>query len=110
MLYVICAIFTAISGAASFGFSVDAFVKAKTEGEAALVNAKYALSRSLATLLCCAGFVFSSVQYLTAVALAMICVQLVDGIIGIKISAFKTVGPLATAAVNAVLLGLLIWG
>ncbi|MDR1641158.1 MAG: hypothetical protein LBT59_15810 [Clostridiales bacterium] len=108
MLYALCAIFTAISAAVSFGFSVEACIKAKAEGDVAQTNAKYALSRSLAALLCCAGFVFPSDMYLTAVAVAMICIQLFDGIIGIKISLFKTLGPSMTAAVNAILLSLYI--
>ncbi|EBF6196039.1 hypothetical protein FI742_14820, partial [Listeria monocytogenes] len=76
----------------------------KVNGDAS-INAKYALSRSLSLLIVVLGlFIFKSDAFLVALSLVMIGVQLFDGIIGIKISTFKTVGPLLTAVGNVVML------
>ncbi len=109
MLRTLCIIITFISAAVSFGFSVDAFLKGRKTGGEAFTNAKYAASRSLALLLAAVGCFFaSSNDYLIALAVAMIGVQLFDGIIGFKISTFKTFGPLLTSVANLVVLVLLI--
>lgn len=109
MSYYLCAGFTLISAAVSFGFSIEAYQSAKKQTESSLTTAKYAVSRSLALLIVAIGLViFVSRPYLIALATAMTLVQLFDGIIGIKVSLFKTVGPLLTAVVNAILLFLLI--
>jgi hypothetical protein len=108
--YYLCAVFTAVSAAVSFGFSVEAYVKSKPRGGAALTNAKYAVSRSAALFLAAIGLpVFINAQYLTVMSALMVCVQLSDGIVGFKISVFKTVGPILTAIGNVVLLILFLW-
>lgn len=43
-----------------------------------------------------------------ALSAIMILVQLFDGIIGIKVSTFKTIGPLLTAIGNVILLAMLL--
>lgn len=109
MIYYLCAIFTTISAAVSFGFSMEAYSAAKRQFSASLTTAKYAISRSLALLIVAIGLVFFvSHPYLIALATAMTLVQLFDGVIGLKISRFKTIGPLLTALINAILLLLLI--
>ncbi|MDH6364628.1 hypothetical protein M2139_001615 [Enterococcus sp. PF1-24] len=102
--YYICAIFTLISSAVSFGFSIDTFLKARQEKNA-LTNAKYAMSRSASLLIVAIGLlIFKDSSFLIALSVVMIGVQLFDGIIGFKISIFKTVGPLFTALGNTLLL------
>lgn len=103
--YYICAAVTLISAAVSCGFSLDAYRKAQSCTTDALNNAKYAVSRSAALLLATIGlFIFVNSAYLIALSAVMIGVQLFDGIIGIKVSVFKTVGPLMTSVGNAVVL------
>lgn len=109
LIYYLCAIFTTISAAVSFGFSIEAYSAAKRQSSTSLTTAKYAISRSLALLVVAIGLVFFiSHPYLIALATAMTLVQLFDGVIGLKISRFKTIGPLLTALINAILLLLLI--
>lgn len=109
LYYYLCAVVTCISATVSFGFSVDAYLKAKPAKDAALTNAKYAMSRSLSLLIVAIGlFVFISNPYLIAVSAIMIGIQLFDGIIGMKVSTFKTIGPFCTAIGNAVVLILLL--
>lgn len=109
MYYYLCAIFTLISAAVSFGFSVEAYVQSRQQKDTALNNSKYALSRSLSLFLVAIGLLmWTSVPYLVAISVIMISVQVFDGIIGIKISTFKAVGPLLTAIGNMVLLVLLL--
>ncbi|MFC6170791.1 hypothetical protein [Loigolactobacillus jiayinensis] len=80
-------------------------MKAKAQGTDTLTTAKYAMSRSFSLLLAAIGLlVFTAYPYLVALAFIMICIQLFDGIIGIKISTFKTIGPIMTAVGNAVML------
>ncbi|KRM58611.1 hypothetical protein [Secundilactobacillus malefermentans] len=106
MAYYLCAAFTLISALVSLGFSIDAYHSAQPE--TALTNAKYALSRSTAIALIMVGLILiKSTPALMVIALIMIIVQLLDGLIGIKISLFKAIGPLVTAIVNAVLLAVL---
>lgn len=105
MFYYLCAIVTLISSAVSFGFSIDAYITAKPLKDASLTNAKYALSRSVSIFLVAIGlFIFRSNPFLVVISAIMIGVQLLDGIIGIKISRFKTLGPLLTAVGNTVVL------
>ncbi|MBC6307973.1 hypothetical protein HCJ66_00270 [Listeria sp. FSL L7-1582] len=103
MIFYFCAAMTFISAAVSFGFSIDAYRSATTE---TLSNAMYAVSRSLALLIATTVPFFYHVDaYLCAVAMAMILVQLFDGIIGIRIkNTLKTVGPFCTAFANVVCL------
>lgn len=105
MFYYICAIVTLISSAVSFGFSIEAYIKSKVQNETALTNAKYAMSRSFSLFIVAIGlFIFMSIPYLVALSVAMIGVQLFDSFVGIKISKFKTFGPLLTAIGNTVVL------
>ncbi|MHB9293103.1 hypothetical protein Holit_02223 [Hollandina sp. SP2] len=103
--YYLCAFFTLISSAVSFGFSIEACLKIKSQNDLALINAKYAMSRSLSLFLVTIGlFIFTSNLYLIVLSVVMIGIQLLDGIIGIKISIFKTIGPILTAIGNIVVL------
>lgn len=109
LYYYLCAVFTLISAAVSFGFSVEAYLKRKSQKDADLTTAKYAMSRSLSLFIVAIGlFIFQSNPYLIALSAVMIGVQAFDGIIGIKISVFKTVGSLMTAVGNMVVLILLL--
>lgn len=73
----------------------------------AFANAKYAMSRSLSLFFVAIGlFIFISDSYLIALSTVMIGIQLFDGVIGIKINAFKTIGPILTAIGNAAVLTL----
>ena len=105
MYYYLCAVYTLISAAVSFGFSVEAYIKSKSQQGVALTNAKYAMARSLSLFLAAIGLIiFVSPPYLIALAGIMIGLQLLDGIVGTKINTFKTIGPILTAAGNIVLL------
>lgn len=105
VFYYICSVFTLISAAVSLGFSVDAYLKARSLATVAVTNAKYAISRSASILIVIVGlFFFQNTIFLAAMAIIMIMVQLFDAVIGIKISAFKTFGPLLTAIGNLVVL------
>jgi hypothetical protein len=110
LYYWLCAVFTLISSAVSFAFSVEASVKSKSQKEDAFINAKYALSRSLALFIISTGlFVFINQTFLITMSLIMIFVQILDGIIGIKISTFKTIGPIFTAIFHITFLILFIF-
>jgi hypothetical protein len=103
--YYLCAFFTVISFVISFWFSIKACLKSKSRENVAFVNAKYALLRSFALLIVSLGlFIFISDSYLIALSAIIITVQLFDGIIGIKISIFKTVEQISTALKNSILL------
>jgi len=105
LYYYLCAIFTLISSAVSFGFSINACLKSKSQKDENFTNAKYAMSRSFTLFLAAIGlFIFVSSPYLITLSVIMICIQLFDAIIGIKINTFKTIGPIFTAIGNAVLL------
>jgi hypothetical protein len=105
LYYYLCAIYTLISAAVSFGFSLEAYIKSKSQKNDSLTNAKYAMVRSLSLFLATIGLmIFISKTYLITLAGIMIGVQLMDGIIGIKINTFKTIGPILTAVGNIVLL------
>ncbi|MFC6253614.1 hypothetical protein ACFP1H_03265 [Secundilactobacillus hailunensis] len=109
MTYYLCAIFTLISALVSFGFSIEAYITAKKQPASGLTTAKYAVSRSFAIVIVAIGLViFISRPYLIGLATIMILIQLFDGLIGLKVSLFKTVGPLLTALVNAILLFLIL--
>jgi len=109
LYYYLCAVYTLISAAVSFGFSVEAYIKSRSQNGTTLTNAKYAMVRSLSLFLAAIGLmIFISKPYLITLAGIMIAVQLLDGIVGIKINTFKTIGPILTAAGNIVLLILFI--
>ncbi len=81
MLYYLCAVWTAISATVSLGFSIEAYVKAKSQHGNELVNAKYATSRSWALFILSIGlFVIVSKSYLVTLSIIMILIQLFDGI------------------------------
>lgn len=104
-MYIFLAIITAISSVVSLGFAIQAYSQSNNTGGAAFTNAKYALSRSLALVIAACGLlIMHEPGYLIALAVAMTGVQFFDGIIGLKISAFKTWGPLLTAIFNALFL------
>lgn len=108
--YYLCAIFTVISAAVSFGFSIEAYRKAKTQKDNAFTNAKYAVSRSFSLFIVAIGLlIFTSPEYLVAMSAVMIGVQLLDGIIGMKISTFKSLGPFLTALGNGALLAIFLF-
>ncbi|QPM98475.1 hypothetical protein I0509_01745 [Listeria monocytogenes] len=93
------------SASVNFRFSLDTLLKSRKVNGDALINAKYAVSRSLSLLIVALGlFIFKSDAFLVALSLVMIGVQLFDGVIGIKISTFKTVGPLLTTVGNVIML------
>ncbi|MCH5462784.1 hypothetical protein HC026_11705 [Lactobacillus sp. LC28-10] len=105
MSYYWCAIFTLISAVVSAGFSTEAYFNARALSKDALTTAKYAASRSAALVIVAVGLIIWPLKpYLVALATVMIFVQLFDGLIGIKVSLFKTLGPLLTALVNVILL------
>jgi hypothetical protein len=105
LYYYLCAAFTLISASVSLGFSVEACLRSKPQRGAASINAKYAASRSLSLLIAALGtLIFVHGPYLIGISAVMIAVQMFDGIIGVRVSRFKTVGPILTAAANAVLL------
>ncbi|MDR2793248.1 MAG: hypothetical protein LBB61_06230 [Treponema sp.] len=105
LYYYLCAIFTSISSAVSFGFSIEAYLKSKSRKDIASTNAKYATSRSSLLFLASIGlFIFISNPYLIMLSVIMVGIQLFDGIIGIKINIFKTIGPIFTAVGNAIVL------
>ncbi|MBC6315343.1 hypothetical protein HCJ54_06755 [Listeria grandensis] len=106
MLYYLCAFGTFISATVSFGFSVAAYRTATNDG---VLNAMYAISRSLALLIVAiVPFFYHADTYLYAVAMVMILVQFFDGFIGIRIkNTLKIVGPFLTAIANVVFLLLL---
>jgi hypothetical protein len=88
---------------------LEAYLKSKPLKDAASTNAKYAMSRSFSLFLVVIGLlIFTSNPYLIALSAVMIGVQLFDGIIGIKISTFKTLGPILTAIGNTAVLILLL--
>jgi hypothetical protein len=103
--YYLCAFFTFISSAVSFGFSIEAYLKSKSQKDITFTNAKYAMSRSFSLFFVATGlFIFISDSYLIALSAVMIGTQLFDGIIGIKINIFKTIGPILTAIGNVIVL------
>ena len=104
-MYLICTILTTISALVSLGFASQAYFQSRGNDGVALTNAKYALSRSTALVIAACGLLgFHDSGFLVALAIVMVAGQLFDGIIGKKISTFKTVGPLLTAAINAIVL------
>ncbi|GLX69729.1 hypothetical protein [Paenibacillus glycanilyticus] len=108
--FYLCAAVTLISAAVSFGFSINAFLKAKKQSTDAFANSMYAMSRSFSLVLASViPLFYETYSYLLTVTIAMICVQVLDGFIGIKIKdTFKTIGPFATAAGNGIVLILLL--
>ncbi|MDR1301981.1 MAG: hypothetical protein LBK43_05880 [Treponema sp.] len=103
--YYLCAFFTLVSSAVSCGFSIEAYLKSKLQKDISFTHAQYAMSRSFSLFFVAIGlFIFISNAYLIALSVVMIGIQLFDGIIGIKINTFKTIGPILTAIGNAIVL------
>lgn len=94
---------TSVSAFVSLGYSVVAL---RSPAGAGQINARYALSRSLALAVAVTVVLFThSPSWLRAVALAMIFVQAGDAAIGVSIrDRVKTFGPAFTAAANLVTL------
>lgn len=101
----VCAVITVISAAVSFGYSVAGLRAASGD---AVTPSMYAFARSLALLVVAVVALFTlSGAFVAAVAIAMILVQAVDAVIGVRIhDRVKAVGPAVTALVN---LAGLIW-
>ena len=98
--YYLLAGFTLISATVSLTFAIAAFRSAR-----GVSTAQYALARSSAIFLAACGLLFFPARsYVIALAAIMTFVQLLDAVIGIRVSLFKTVGPLMTAVLNAALL------
>lgn len=103
--FLVCAIITAVSAFTSLGFSL-----ASISGSSKQVrtSALYTTARSLA--LACVSVIpllTKSLEWLKAVAVCMIVLQLCDAAIGITIKdKIKTLGPAVTAAAN---LAALLW-
>jgi hypothetical protein len=101
-VYYLCAAVTAISASVSLGFAIDAYRKARPAGGGATTNALYALSRSVAlALVGLVPFFFSSIPFLSGLAILMIVVQAMDALIGYRNrNGFKSCGPLLTSLGN----------
>jgi diacylglycerol kinase len=108
LAFIVCSVVTAVSAAVSFGYSVAGLRGSRA---AARTASSYALARSLALLV---GALLAPFTNLTSVvalaALLMVLVQLLDAAIGARLrDRVKSIGPAATALVNAVVLGWMIW-
>jgi hypothetical protein len=105
LAYWVCAIFTTISAAVSFGYSISSLLR--SEGNARIAS-MYAFARSLALVVVSVIALFTgTVAFVAAAAIAMIVVQAVDTVIGARIrDRMKTFGPAVFAALN---LAALIW-
>jgi|GEM_PF-2430959 len=109
VLYNVCAAITLISALVSCGFSLQAVTAANRNQNGSLITAQYALSRSVMLAVVAIGlFIFRNDNFLVAMMVIMTGVQFFDGLIGRQVSTFKTVGPMTTAIVNAVALGILL--
>lgn len=101
-----CAIITAISAFVSMGFSIGAL---RSKGEE-LITSMYTSSRSTALAVISLVPLFTgSRSWLLSIASAMVIVQGLDALVGIKQhDTMKTLGPACIAILNAIFLGLLI--
>jgi hypothetical protein len=99
----VCAGVTAISAFVSLGYSIAALAGSDTLGR---TSSMYASARSLALAVTAVVALFArSSTFLEAIALAMVIVQALDAIIGVRIhDRLKTIGPAATSLANAVAL------
>jgi hypothetical protein len=99
----VCAGVTAASALVSLGYSIAAVVSALDQ---ARVNARYALSRSVALAAVVLVPFFSQTRSsLLTIALAMVIVQALDALVGATIhDRMKTLGPASLGAVNLVAL------
>jgi hypothetical protein len=99
----VCAVVTVISAFVSLGYSITALTGSDPP---ARTSSMYASARSLALALTAVVALFvQSNTFLEAIALAMVLVQALDAIIGVRIhDRLKTIGPAATSLANAVAL------
>lgn len=97
----VCATITAVSAFVSLGFALTAL---RSASAASRTNSMYAAARSLALAVTATVALFTrSDAFVEAIAVAMVIVQAVDAVIGARIhDRVKTIGPTATAVVNAV--------
>ncbi|MGI8576656.1 MAG: hypothetical protein ACR2KG_01800 [Nocardioidaceae bacterium] len=103
--YWVCALVTLASALTSLGFSLKALTSTHNKSR---TNAMYAAVRSAALAFAAVVPLFmESRSWLEAIAIAMIFVQSLDTVIGLKMrDALKTYGPAATALTN---LAVLVW-
>ncbi len=96
----VCAIITAVSAFVSLGFSIAGMAAADASSR---TSSMYASARSLALVVTATvALLTRSNSYVEAIAVTMVIVQAVDAVIGVRIrDRLKTVGPAATALVNA---------
>ena len=101
--YWICAIFTLISACVSLGYSFAA-VRGTTLADGSAT--RYTLARSISlVVIAIVPLTGERPGWLAASATAMIVVQAADALVGFGLNdRVKTLGPAATAAVNAALL------
>ncbi|MFC8733755.1 hypothetical protein ACFT5B_14970 [Luteimicrobium sp. NPDC057192] len=97
----VCGLVTLVSAAVSLGYSIAALRAADAPGER--LASRYAAARSVALASVAVVALFSGSEgFVVAVGLAMVVVQALDAIVGSTIpDRLKTVGPAATAVVNA---------
>ncbi len=97
-----CAVVTSLSAVISTGFSLAAL---RSSGNA-LVGAMYTSSRSIALAIASFVPIFTgSRSWLMAIAVAMVTVQALDALIGIKQhDVMKTAGPATLSSLNLVVL------
>lgn len=108
LIYYVTAYTTLISAVLGLCFSIQALIAEKRR--VPRTNAQYMLARSIALACIAAIPVFTDApDILGAVTVAMLIVQIIDGIIGIIIkNKIRTAGPFIMAACHAVCLFMLI--
>ncbi|MCU1479425.1 MAG: hypothetical protein JWQ19_211 [Subtercola sp.] len=96
----ICSVLTIVSALVSLGYAAAGLRSASPSGR---LPSSYALSRSMAlVVVALAGPFTGNTGFIEAAAVCMICVQLLDAVIGGRShDLLKTIGPAITAAVNA---------
>ena len=98
----LCSAVTIVSSLVSLGFAVAGLRARNGTGR---VPSEYALARSAALVVIAIVAPLTSDAGFIAAAVAMICVQGLDAVIGARLgNRVKTLGPAATAATNAVAL------
>ena len=99
----VCAGVTVVSAAVSLGFSVATLPGSAARGD---TSSMYASARSVALALTAVVAIFArSNSFLEAIALAMVIMQAVDAMIGVRLrDRFKTIGPAAISVANAIAL------
>lgn len=100
--YYLTAYITLLSAVLGFLFSIQAVRKSKNNK----LNALYMLARSLAVVFMAAIPVYTKTsEFLVIITVAMLIIQLVDGLAGIYIkNPMRTIGPFTMAFLHAVCL------